>query len=49
MPKFRVTLIVEQSQEAETHEDAELLFWDTYHNDSKSLNFEIITEEQDNG
>jgi len=43
--EYRVTLIVEAYFEAEDNEDAELQFWDTFHNNPKDLNWEVISEE----
>lgn len=45
---FRVTLIVEHHIDAEDHEEAEMLFWDAYHNDKNSVKWELVTEEQGN-
>ena len=43
--EYRVTLIVEAYFEAEDNEDAEMQFWDTFHNNPKDLNWEVISEE----
>lgn len=41
--KYKVTLIVEAYFEAEDNEDAELQFWDTFHNSRKDLNWEVVS------
>ncbi len=43
--EYRGTLVVEAYFEAEDNEDAELQFWDTFHNNPKDLNWEVISEE----
>jgi hypothetical protein len=48
MKEYKVTLIVESfCFDAEDKEQAEEAFWDIWHNDKNSLDWELVVDERD--
>jgi len=48
MKEYKVTLIVESfCFDAEDKEQAEEAFWDVWHNDKNSLDWELVVDEGD--
>lgn len=48
MKEYKVTLIVESfCFDAEDKEQAEEAFWDVWHNDKDSLDWELVVDERD--